>query len=127
MTPRIGADFVIWKPPTGAAMIGAAVNTGANHGDETLGMVDFSIFPHLGHPDLPEISMTGAEKWAAGMQVPCYAIDDQTAIKVMNEEIGVISEGHWNSLHQRGETLRDLIRLRSYRGSLHLYLSSTDR
>ena len=40
MTPRIGEDFVGWKPPTG--------------GDETLGVVDFSIFPHLDHADLPE-------------------------------------------------------------------------
>jgi dipeptidase E len=81
MTPNIGEDFVIWKPPTG--------------GDETLGMVGFSIFPHLDHPHLPENSMTYAEKWAAGMSVPGYAIDDQTAIRVVNGEVEVVSEGHW--------------------------------
>ena len=52
MTPRIGEDFVGWKPPTG--------------GDETLGLVDFSIFPHLDHEDLPENTMADAERWAAG-------------------------------------------------------------
>ncbi len=81
MTPRIGEDFVRWRPPTG--------------GDETLGVVDFSIFPHLDHPDLPDNSMAGAERWAAGMPVPCYAIDDETAIRVVDGTVDVISEGHW--------------------------------
>ena len=81
MTPRIGNDFVHWTPPTG--------------GDETLGIVDFSIFPHLDHPDLPDNSMADAEKWAAGMPVPAYAIDDQTAIKVIDRVVEVVSEGHW--------------------------------
>ena len=81
LTPRIGEDFVRWKPPTG--------------GDETLGLVDFSIFPHLDHPDLPENTMADAERWAAGMPLPCYAIDDETAIKVVDGNVDVISEGHW--------------------------------
>ena len=81
MTPRIGKDFVGWKPPTG--------------GDETLGIVDFSIFPHLDHELLPENSMADAERWAAEMKLPCYAIDDQTAIKVNDGIVEVISEGHW--------------------------------
>ena len=81
MTPRIGEDFVHWKPPTG--------------GDETLGIVDFAIFPHLDHPELPENTMADAERWAAGMEMPCYAIDDETAISVVDGEIEVISEGHW--------------------------------
>ena len=81
MTPRIGEDFVGWKPPTGD--------------DSTLGIVDFSIFPHLDHEDLPDNTMANAERWAAGMPVPCYAIDDQTAIKVTDGAVEVVSEGHW--------------------------------
>jgi dipeptidase E len=81
MTPSIGEDFVIWKPPAG--------------GDETLGLVDFSIFPHLDHPDLPENTLADAERWAAGMARPAYAIDDQTAIQVVDGAIEVVSEGHW--------------------------------
>ena len=81
MTPRIGEDFVGWKSPAG--------------GDETLGIVDFSMFPHLDHPELPENTMADAEKWAAGMSIPAYAIDDETAIKVVDGEAEVISEGHW--------------------------------
>jgi len=81
MTPNIGEDFVRWKPPTG--------------GDETLGMVGFSIFPHLDNEMLPENTMSNAEKWAAGMRVPAYAMDDETAIKVVDGVIEVVSEGHW--------------------------------
>ena len=81
MAPRIGEDFVHWKPPTG--------------GDETLGVVDFSIFPHLDHPELPENTMADAETWAAGMTNPGYAIDDETAIKVVDGIVEVISEGNW--------------------------------
>jgi dipeptidase E len=81
MTPRIGEDFVRWKPPSG--------------GDETLGVVDFSIFPHLDNPELPENTMANAEKWAAGLGNPAYVIDDETAIKVVDGTVEVISEGHW--------------------------------
>ena len=81
MTPSIGEDFVIWKPPTG--------------GDETLGIVDFSIFPHLDSENMPDNSMANAERWAAGMPVSCYAIDDQTAIQVIDGAVKVVSEGHW--------------------------------
>jgi dipeptidase E len=81
MTPSIGKDFVRWTPPTG--------------GDETLGLVEFSIFPHLDHEDMPDNSMTGAEGWAAGLSVPAYAIDDETAIKVTDGTVDLVSEGHW--------------------------------
>jgi dipeptidase E len=82
--PQIGDDFVGWKPPTG--------------GDETLGIVDFSIFPHLDNEDLPWNTMANAERWAGGLSGPAYAIDDETAIKVVDGTIGVISEGHWKLL-----------------------------
>ncbi|MFW6096823.1 MAG: Type 1 glutamine amidotransferase-like domain-containing protein [Chloroflexota bacterium] len=81
MAPNIGEDFVRWRPPTG--------------GDETLGMVGFSIFPHLDHEMLPDNAMAHAEKWAAGIPAPAYAIDDQTAIQVIDGAVKVISEGHW--------------------------------
>ena len=81
MTPRTGEDFVRWTPPAG--------------GDEALGLVDFAMFPHLDHEDLPENTMADAERWAAGMPVPAYAIDDQTGIKVTDGAVEVVSEGHW--------------------------------
>jgi dipeptidase E len=81
MTPRIGEDFVGWKPPAG--------------GDETLGIVDFSIFPHLENPDLSRNTLAAAEQWAVGLSTPAYAIDDETAFKVVDGAVEVISEGHW--------------------------------
>jgi dipeptidase E len=81
MTPRIGEDFVGWKPATGD--------------DRALGIVDFSIFPHVDNPDLPENTMVAAENWATGLGCPAYAIDDQTAIKVVDGAVEVVSEGHW--------------------------------
>jgi dipeptidase E len=39
--------------------------------------------------------MAHAEKWAAGMSGPAYAIDDQTAIKVTDSAVEVVSEGNW--------------------------------
>ena len=81
LTPRIGKDFVEWKSPAG--------------GDETLGLVDFSIFPHLDHEMLPENTMADAERWAAEIAGPAYAIDDETAIKVVDATVEVVSQGHW--------------------------------
>lgn len=81
MTPRIGEEFVIWKPPSGD--------------DRTLAMVDFSIFPHLDNEDLRNNSLANAERWAARIGGPAYAIDDQTAIRVTEGAVEVVSEGHW--------------------------------
>ena len=80
-TPRIGREFVGWKAPDGS--------------DSTLGLVDFSIFPHLNHPDIPTNTMEAAERWAARLDGPAFAIDDETAITVVDGTVEVVSEGHW--------------------------------
>lgn len=81
MTPRIGADFVGWTSAPD---------------DRTLGLVDFSIFPHL--DVFPSNTMAHAEGWATEIGVPAYAIDDQTAIKVADGTVDVVSEGQWRQL-----------------------------
>lgn len=81
MAPCVGEEFVGWKPAGG--------------GDSALGLVDFSIFPHLDNAQCPENSMAHAEKWATRVAVPGYAVDDETAIKVVDGVVEVISEGHW--------------------------------
>jgi len=83
LTPRIGADFVNWPSAPD---------------DRTLGVVDFSIFPHLDHELMPGNTLAEAERWAAAIAGPAYAIDDQTAIKVTDGTVEVISEGHWKLL-----------------------------
>jgi dipeptidase E len=81
MEHHIGERFVNWRPPEG--------------GDVALGVVDLAIFPHLNDDELPRHSLADAEKWAADLTVPSYAIDDETAIKWVDGEIEVISEGTW--------------------------------
>ena len=66
--------------------------------DEALGLVDFSVFPHLEREDMPDTSLANIEKWAAGLSVPAYAIDDQTAIRVVDGTVEVVSEGSWKLL-----------------------------
>jgi len=81
MAPHVGKEFIGWKPPGGF--------------DAALGVVGFSIFPHLEHPMCPENTMVNAEKWAAALPVPGYAIDDDTAIRVVDGAVDVVSEGRW--------------------------------
>jgi dipeptidase E len=59
------------------------------------GLVDFAVIPHLEHPDHPDASLANAEKWAARIPAPTYAIDDDTAIKVVDGAAEVVSEGQW--------------------------------
>jgi dipeptidase E len=82
MTPRIGKEFVGWRPPAGD--------------DRALGLVDFSIFPHLDHELLPDNTLASAERWAAGLDCPAYAIDDETALRVIDGAVDVVSEGQWH-------------------------------
>ena len=84
MTPRIGDDFVHWRAPGGD--------------DRTLGVVDFSIFPHVGHEMMPENTLAEAQRWVGDIGGPAYAIDDQTAIKVTGDTVEVVSEGVWQAL-----------------------------
>jgi dipeptidase E len=80
MTPRIGDAFVEWPSAPD---------------DRTLGVVDFSIFPHLDH--FPTNTLAHAERWAADIGGLAYALDEQTAIAVVDRSIEVVSEGHWTT------------------------------
>ncbi|ROS76536.1 Type 1 glutamine amidotransferase-like domain-containing protein [Cellulomonas sp. PhB143] len=81
LTPRIGDDFVEWPSAPD---------------DRTLGLVDFSIFPHLDF--FPENTLAEAERWSAGIGGPAYALDDQSAITVDDGTVDVVSEGRWRLL-----------------------------
>ncbi|MBW9210105.1 Type 1 glutamine amidotransferase-like domain-containing protein [Mumia sp. zg.B21] len=78
LTPRVGAEFVMWP---------------SARDDRTLGFLDFSIFPHLGIE--PDNTIACAERWAAEIAGPAYAIDDHPAIKMNDGTVEVVSEGHW--------------------------------
>ncbi|MCO7220945.1 Type 1 glutamine amidotransferase-like domain-containing protein [Klenkia sp. PcliD-1-E] len=86
LTPRIGEMFVQWS--------------GAPD-DRTLGLVDFSVFPHL---DLfPTNTMDAAERWAAGIGGPAYVLDEQSAVRVVDGVAEVVSEGRWRRFDPAGE------------------------
>ena len=63
--------------------------------DKSLGLVDFALHPHLDHEWFPGNSLANLEKLAATISVPSYAIDDETAIKVTDDTVEVVSEGQW--------------------------------
>ncbi|MBK9247820.1 MAG: Type 1 glutamine amidotransferase-like domain-containing protein [Ignavibacteria bacterium] len=63
--------------------------------DKSLGIVDIALHPHLDHEWFLENSLSNIEKLALTIPVPSYAIDDNTAIKVTENNIEVISEGKW--------------------------------
>ena len=89
----VSAGSLVMGPLVGDGFVSASpVTTGD---DRTLGLVDFAMFPHLNHEAMPNRSMAAAELWAAGLTVPAYAIDDETAIRVVDGSVDVVSEGHW--------------------------------
>ncbi|AZC13077.1 Type 1 glutamine amidotransferase-like domain-containing protein [Microbacterium sp. ABRD28] len=85
LTPRIGSRFVEWRP---------------DEGDETLGLVDFSIFPHLDYPGWESNTLERAHEWAADIGHRAFAIDDDTAIAVTGGEGRIVSEGSWTVLRE---------------------------
>src|SRR4051812_19672777 len=63
-----------------------------------LGLVDFALRVHLDADGFDDSTLGEVEKWAAGIPAPTYAIDDETAIKVKDETVEVVSEGNWKLL-----------------------------
>jgi dipeptidase E len=81
MAPRIGREFVTWPEPQAD--------------DKALGIVDFAIFPHLEYPGWSTNTMASAEEWFENIAGPAYALDDDSAITVVDGEVEVVSEGLW--------------------------------
>jgi dipeptidase E len=99
---------VVYVGTSGGAMVATPDFGGATYdeskpltgSDEALGLVDFSVFPHLDREDgLPQTPQEEIEAWAAGLSVPAYVIDDQTAIKVVDGDVEVVTEGRWQLLN----------------------------
>jgi dipeptidase E len=94
---------LVYVGTSGGAMVATPDFGGATYddsdpltgSDRALGLVDFSVFPHLEREDMPDTSLPNIERWAAGIPVPAYAIDDQTAIRVVDATVDVVSEGDW--------------------------------
>ncbi len=85
------AEFDLGFVPDGSDM--------AQGADRALGLVDFTLYPHLNHPDMADTELSNIQKWASGIPVPTYAIDDDTAIKVVDGTVEVVSEGDWRLIN----------------------------
>jgi dipeptidase E len=88
-------------------------NTGTYYDDEfdetmpanagstrTLNLVDFVIRPHLGADYFPQATLANMERWAAKAAQPLYALDDQSALKISDGTVAVVSEGEWKLFGQ---------------------------
>jgi len=91
---RLASEDIVFATPQGD--ISRTLVTA--HG---VGLVDFAVIPHLDHEHHPDASLANAERWAARNPAPTYAIDDETAIKVVDGAVEVISEGHWKLFSQK--------------------------
>lgn len=82
--------------------------TGVYHDDEfdevmpsstgsakTLGLVDFVIRPHLNANYFPQATLENVKKWAKKVDHPLYVLDDQSALKVIDGKVEVVSLGEW--------------------------------
>ena len=88
LTPyNCDAEFDLDFVPTGSDMAVGA--------ERALGLVDFTLYPHLDCEGMPDATLANIEKWASGIPVPTYAIDDETAIKVVDGTREIVSEGNW--------------------------------
>jgi dipeptidase E len=90
----VSAGSMVMTPRVGSAFIERASVTD----DRTLGLVDFSIFPHLNYPGWEENTLAEAQKWALSLDGPAYALDDASAISVVDGVVTVVSEGQWELL-----------------------------
>ena len=83
---RLSSEEIAFGTPEGETTVTLVMANGA-------GLVDFAIIPHVEYDDPQDVA--NAEKWAGRLPVPTYAIDDDTAITVIDGTVEVVSEGQW--------------------------------
>ncbi len=60
-----------------------------------LGLVDFYFLPHLDSQWFPKLREDFIRKTTAGISEKIYAMDDNSALKVIDGVVEVVSEGKW--------------------------------
>lgn len=68
---------------------------GEYQGEKGLGLVNFYIRSHLNSPDFPKIREEYLKELAEELPNPLYAIDDNSAVRFIDGEVDVVSEGKW--------------------------------
>jgi dipeptidase E len=64
------------------------------------GLVGFAPRPHPDHAHRPESSAADLARMAAEVPVPTYAIDDETAIELVDGTVDVVSDGYWRRFNR---------------------------
>lgn len=70
-------------------------NLGKYDNEAGLGFVDFSFRPHLNSPHFPNVNAAVLEQLVKELSEPVYALDDQMALKVVDNKIEVVGEGEY--------------------------------
>lgn len=73
--------------------------TGGFKNKKGLGFVDFELRPHLNSKWFPKVNLPYLKKLSETISYSFYAIDDNTAIKVEDGKISVVSEGEWKKFN----------------------------
>jgi dipeptidase E len=73
--------------------------TGEFQPTKGLGFVDFEIRPHLNSPSFPKVRIDYLTQLAQKNPTVFYAIDDNTAVQVIDGEVTVITEGDWKKFN----------------------------
>ena len=60
-----------------------------------LNYVDFYFIPHLNSPYFPKLIEENIKKLAKRISKKIYALDDQSALKVVDGKVEAVSEGKW--------------------------------
>jgi dipeptidase E len=68
---------------------------GATTVEPPFGLFDWYVKPHLDSPDFPERDDTWADRIVERADFPIYFIDDETALRVVDDTVDVVSEGRW--------------------------------
>ncbi len=107
LLPSLLEKIVYVGLSAGSMIMGSYGTTYGNHtlpADtiKSLNFLDIAIHPHLDHQWFPNNSLENIKKLATTLAIPSYAIDDQTALKIYDRQIKVVSEGNWELFHQIG-------------------------
>lgn len=77
----------------------AALDAGDEIIEDGLNYVNFLIEPHVNSSYFPELTFDYVRKESENTKHTIYGLDDDSAIKVVENEITVVSEGHWKKFN----------------------------
>lgn len=102
-------DVVYVGSSAGSQAVGASLGRSYNdrdldpHGPEApLGLVDLALYPHLDDPAMEDTRLDAIRDWARDVPCDAYAIDDASALVVVDGVVEVVSEGAWERIPGTG-------------------------